>query len=32
VGFFVLAAEPTGSVRFTVRDAGRSATSRWIEI
>jgi len=32
VGFFALAAEPTGSVRFTVRDGGRSATSRWIEL
>jgi hypothetical protein len=32
VGFFALGAEPTGSVRFTVRDAGRSATSRWIEL
>lgn len=32
VGFFALSAEPTGSVRFTVRDGGRSATSRWIEL
>ena len=32
VGFFALVAEPTGSVRFTVRDAGRSATSRWIDL
>jgi len=32
VGFFALVAEPTGSVRFTVRDGYRSATSRWIEL
>ena len=32
VGFFVLTGEPTGSVRFTVRAGGRSATSRWIEL
>ena len=32
VGFFALSAEPTGSVRFTVRDGARSATSRWIEL
>ena len=32
VGFFAVRAEPTGSVRFTVRDGGRSATSRWIEL
>ena len=32
VGFFALVAEPTGSVRFTVRDGGRSATSRWIDL
>jgi hypothetical protein len=32
VGFFALVAEPTGSVRFTVRDGHRSATSRWIEL
>ena len=32
VGFFALVAEPTGSVRFTVRDGARSATSRWIEL
>jgi len=32
VGFFALTAEPTGSVRFTVRDGSRSATSRWIEL
>ena len=32
VGFFALGAEPTGSVRFTVRDGARSATSRWIDL
>jgi hypothetical protein len=32
VGFFALAAQPIGSVRFTVSSGGRSATSRWIEL
>lgn len=32
VGFFALDAEPTGSVRFTVRREGRSASSSWIEV
>ncbi|WP_322919599.1 hypothetical protein [Nocardioides renjunii] len=32
VGFLAIAAEPTGSVRFTVRHAGGSATSRWLEL
>ncbi|MBC2933403.1 hypothetical protein [Nocardioides sp. zg-1228] len=32
VGFFVLAAAPTGAVRFTLGDGHRSATSRWIDL
>lgn len=31
-GFFALTAEPTGSIRFTVRHGGRSASSRWVEL
>lgn len=31
VGFFAITAEPTGSVRFTVRIGQVSSTSRWIE-
>jgi hypothetical protein len=32
VGFFALSAEPTGSVRFTVRHRRRSTSSRWVEL
>ncbi|NYE38834.1 hypothetical protein F4692_003989 [Nocardioides cavernae] len=31
-GFFAISAEPTGSLRFTVRRDGHSATSRWVEL
>ena len=31
VGFFAMHAEPTGSVRFTVRFGDRVATSRWLD-
>ncbi len=32
VGFFALSADPTGSIRFTVRHDGRAASSRWVEL
>ncbi len=32
VGFFVIAAEPTGSVRFRVRLGDAVSTSRWVEL
>lgn len=32
VGFFAIEAEPTGSLRFTVRHEGHSASSRWVEL
>lgn len=32
VGFFAMRAEPTGSVRFTVRVGDRVATSRWLDV
>lgn len=32
VGFFAISAEPTGSLRFTIRHGERSATSRWVEL
>jgi hypothetical protein len=32
VGFFALTAEPTGSIRFTVRHGRHSASSRWVEL
>lgn len=31
-GFFAISAEPTGSLRFTIRRDGRSASSRWVEL
>ena len=31
-GFFLIQAEPTGSVRFTVRSGDSVSSSRWIEI
>ncbi|WP_210438210.1 hypothetical protein [Nocardioides xinjiangensis] len=32
VGFFALRAEPTGSLRFTVRHGDHAASSRWVEL
>lgn len=32
VGFFAITAEPTGSVRFTVRIGQTSSSSRWVEL
>jgi hypothetical protein len=32
LGFFALEADPTGSVRFTVRHPGGSASSRWVDL
>ncbi|MFM6849356.1 MAG: hypothetical protein ACKOVB_09660 [Terrabacter sp.] len=32
VGFFALAAEPSGSVRFTVRIGDATSTSRWVSL
>ena len=32
VGFFAIAAEPTGSIRFTVRYRRRAISSRWVEL
>lgn len=32
VGFFAIPAEPTGSIRFTVRHDGMTASSRWVEV
>ncbi len=32
VGFFAIAATPTGSIRFTVRHGRHSASSRWVEL
>jgi hypothetical protein len=32
VGFFALAAEPSGSVRFTVRIGDAASTSRWVAV
>jgi hypothetical protein len=32
VGFFSITAEPTGSVRFTVRIGQTSSSSRWVEL
>lgn len=32
VGFFALAAEPTGSIRFTVRYRRKAISSRWVEL
>lgn len=32
VGFFAIEAEPAGSLRFTVRHDGRSASSRWVQV
>ena len=32
VGFFSMRAEPTGSVRFTVRIGDRVATSHWLDV
>lgn len=32
VGFFAIEAEPTGSVRFTVRRGGTVSSSRWVEL
>lgn len=32
VGFFVITAEPTGSVRFRVRVGDAVSTSRWVEL
>jgi hypothetical protein len=31
-GFFAISAEPTGSLRFTIRRDGRSASSRWVRL
>ena len=32
VGFFAVTAEPTGSVRFTVRVGDAASTSRWVQV
>jgi hypothetical protein len=32
VGFFAIAAEPTGSIRFTVRYRRKAVSSRWVEL
>jgi hypothetical protein len=32
VGFFAIAAEPTGSIRFTVRYRSKVVSSRWVEL
>ena len=32
VGFFAIQAEPTGSIRFSVRRGGSVSTSRWVEL
>jgi hypothetical protein len=32
VGFFAIAAEPTGSIRFTVRHRRKAVSSRWVEL
>lgn len=32
VGFFAIAAEPTGSIRFTVRYRRTATSSRWVEL
>jgi hypothetical protein len=31
-GFFMIEAEPTGSIRFTVRAGGSVSSSRWVEL
>jgi hypothetical protein len=31
-GFFLIEAEPTGSIRFTVRSGGSVSSSRWVEL
>jgi hypothetical protein len=31
-GFFLIEAEPTGSVRFTVRSGDSVSSSRWVEL
>ena len=31
-GFFAVSAEPTGSIRFTVRHGRHAASSRWVEL
>jgi len=32
MGFFAIDAEPTGSVRFTVRAGARVSSTRWVEV
>ena len=32
VGFFSIRAEPTGTIRFTVRRGGTASSSRWVQL